>query len=110
MNLLRSCSALALPSIFEGFGLVILESFAMRKPVLVPNIRPFDEIVEQDVNGFLLPPNQPHQWAKAVITILGNGQLCRRMGDNAAKKINEKFNFKEFIIGMESLYQEAVGY
>jgi glycosyltransferase involved in cell wall biosynthesis len=108
MKLLRSCSALVLPSIFEGFGLVILESFALHKPVLVSNVPPFDEIVDHDVNGFLLPHNEPTHWAKAIVNVLNNGQLCRKMGDNAAKKIIEKFNFAEFISRMESLYHEVV--
>ena len=52
LELLRRCSALALPSLFEGFGLVLLEAFAMAKPVLVSNIPPFDEIVDQEIEGF----------------------------------------------------------
>jgi glycosyltransferase involved in cell wall biosynthesis len=108
MKLLRSCSALALPSTFEGFGLVILESFALHKPVLVSNIPPLDEIVDHGVNGFLLPQNEPIHWAKAIIDVLNNGQLCRKLGDNAAKKIIEKFNLADFISRMESLYHEVV--
>jgi glycosyltransferase involved in cell wall biosynthesis len=64
--LLKKCSALALPSTFEGFGLVLLEAFAMAKPVLVSDVKPFDEIVEDGVDGFILPRDDPISWSKKI--------------------------------------------
>lgn len=106
VNLLSRCSALALPSLYEGFGLVILESFAMAKPVLVANIPPLDEIVDQEVNGFLITYNDPHEWAKMVIKLLSNKEMCEKMGRNALRKLKEKYNFEKYIETMEDLYQE----
>jgi glycosyltransferase involved in cell wall biosynthesis len=108
IDLLSRCSALALPSIFEGFGLVVLEAFAMQKPVLAANIPPLDEIVDQDINGFLLSFNDAHQWATAIIALLTNQQLCHKMGYNGAKKVTDKFDFTKYIKSMESLYMEAI--
>ena len=104
IKLLRECAALALPSSFEGFGLVILESFAMRKPVLVSKIPPFDEIVTQNVDGYLLEYNDVRQWADAAVSLLKDKELCRKMGDNAAKKI-ERFDFNKYVDSIESLYE-----
>jgi glycosyltransferase involved in cell wall biosynthesis len=109
LDLLRRCAVLALPSVFEGFGLVILEAFAMGKPVLVADIPPLDEIVNQDVDGFLLAHNDPNQWARTVINLLADKQLCRKMGSEAAKKIKVKFDFKSYIKRMESLYAGVIG-
>lgn len=44
--LLKRCSAVALPGTFEGFGLVLLEAFAIAKPLLVSDIKPFDKKVD----------------------------------------------------------------
>lgn len=43
IEFLGNCSALVLPSLFEGFGLVLLEAFEMSKPVLVADVKPFDD-------------------------------------------------------------------
>jgi glycosyltransferase involved in cell wall biosynthesis len=105
--LLRSCSALALPSVFEGFGLVILEAFAMGKPVLVANIPPLDEIVENEVEGFIIPHDDPHAWARKIIRLLNDKQLCKRMGRKAEEKIGTKFDFSKYINSMERLYLQV---
>jgi glycosyltransferase involved in cell wall biosynthesis len=42
IELLSKCYALLLPNIFEGFGLVLLEAFAMNKPVLVADVKLYD--------------------------------------------------------------------
>jgi glycosyltransferase involved in cell wall biosynthesis len=107
-DLLSKCAALALPSIFEGFGLVLLESFAMAKPVLAANVPPLDEIVDRDINGMLLTHDDHHEWARAIIKLLSDKQLCEKMGSNACKKFREKYDFKSYVDMMESLYLETI--
>ena len=77
LELLTDCSALAFPSIEEGFGLVIIEAFAMSKPVLTSNVRPFDEIVDDNVDGFLLPPDDPAKWSEKIVYILTNSEVSK---------------------------------
>ena len=70
LALLSQCSALALPSLFEGFGLVVLEAFALKKTVLVTNIPPFDEIVEDGQDGFLITPTDLIMWKEIMKKLL----------------------------------------
>ena len=56
-KLIASSNALMFPSLCEGFGLVILEAFAKKRPVLVSNLRPMSDIVTHEKNGFVLDPN-----------------------------------------------------
>ena len=108
LDLLTRCSALALPSVFEGFGLVILESFAMQKPVLVANTHPFDELVDQGKDGFLLDYGDSHEWALAIIRLLSDSSLCKEMGQIGAIKRQAKFDFTAYIDAIESLYSEII--
>lgn len=105
---LNKCSCLALPSTFEGFGLVILESFIMRKPVLVSNNKPFDEIVEDSIEGFLLSPSDPYAWAEKIKLLLLNKRLCKIMGERGWTKYNQKFEFYHSIENMEKLYEKLI--
>jgi glycosyltransferase involved in cell wall biosynthesis len=105
---LRKCSALALPSTFEGFGLVILEAFIMRKPVLVSNIKPFDEIVDDNLNGYLISPDDYHAWAQKIKQLIPDKDKCREMGEAGYIKYKEKFDFTKAINRMETLYMKLI--
>jgi glycosyltransferase involved in cell wall biosynthesis len=103
-KLLGSCSALVLPSKMEGFGRVIIEAFAMYKPVLVSSIRSLSEVVENGKDGFLIPPDNFEMWAERIKFLLANTEACRKMGENGRKKVEEKFNLKIISNKIEELY------
>jgi glycosyltransferase involved in cell wall biosynthesis len=105
---LRKCSALALPSTFEGFGLVILEAFLMRKPVLVSDIKPFDEIVDDGINGYLISYNDHHAWAQKIRQLIPDKGKCREMGEAGYSKYKEKFDFTNAVNKMEKLYLKLI--
>lgn len=106
--LLERCKALILPSLFEGFGLVILEAFAMYKPVLVPNILPYTEIVEDGVDGFLLPPHNQEKWEMTITSILQEPNLSIQMGKKARDKVVRKYDIDKVVELIESLYTEII--
>jgi glycosyltransferase involved in cell wall biosynthesis len=105
LRILSRTSALVLPSLYEGFGMVLIEAFAMKKPVLVAKERPFDEIVDDEVDGFLIPSHDPQIWAEKIILMLSEPSLCKKMGEKGSAKVQEKFNIDYVISQMESLYR-----
>ena len=106
--LLKKCSALALPSVYEGFGLVILEAFASAKPVLVSDVKPFDEIVDDGIDGFILPWDNPVLWSEKIQYLLLNKTICKKMGENALPKAYNKFSIEKSMDGIESLYRQVL--
>jgi glycosyltransferase involved in cell wall biosynthesis len=106
LTYLSTCSCLVFPSLHEGFGLVILEAFSMSKPALVSDVPPFDEIIDNEINGFLIRANSIPDWANKIIAILSNTADCQRMGNNARKKVSEGFNSVVMGNNMERLYIE----
>lgn len=104
IELLSKCCALVLPSFVEGFGLVILESFAMEKPVLVANVKPLSEIISDGVDGFMLPPDNPITWSEKIRYLLTNKEICVRMGRKGREKLEERYDSEHILYDMESLY------
>jgi glycosyltransferase involved in cell wall biosynthesis len=103
--LLSKCSALVLPSTFEGFGLVILEAFAMKKPALVSDVEPFDEIVDNGRDGYLIPLKDKAEWVKRIVEVLLDRERSCSMGANGRRKVEDKFSLDRFVDRIEHLYE-----
>ena len=107
-NLLRNCTALVLPSILEGFGRVIIEAFAMSKPVLASKIRSLSEVIDDGKDGFLIPPYDIKSWANAIKDVFRNFEKGKAMGISGRKKAEDKFNLKVLSDGIEKLYNDVI--
>ncbi len=106
-KLLAESNALLFPSIIEGFGLVMLESFQQNRPVLVSNIPPMSDIVENNKTGLIIDPYDEEKWTEAIIWLIKNPQESELMGKNGNEVLKKKYNqesFYENIIKMYKLY------
>lgn len=88
-KLIGSSIALVFPSLCEGFGLVILEAFQQRKPVLVSNIRPMSEIVLDGKTGFVLDPYQEKVWADRLLGIMRDPKIATKLGNAGYIQLRE---------------------
>jgi glycosyltransferase involved in cell wall biosynthesis len=105
IELLSKCSALLLPSFVEGFGLVILESFAMSKPVLVANVKPLSDIVDDGIDGFILPVDDPVKWSEKISYLINNREICKKMGNQGRSKLEKKFRLEHVLDKIEPVYE-----
>lgn len=101
LRAIAQSSALVFPSLCEGFGLVILEAFDQKKPVLVSKIRPMSDIVSHQESGFVIDPNDENQWAEHLLWIIKNPQQAARMGENGNKTLATTY-------GQDLMYQKVV--
>jgi glycosyltransferase involved in cell wall biosynthesis len=75
------CEVFCLPSLQEGFGMVYLEAMAAGKPVIACRGTAVEELVEDGVNGLLVPPGDERALAAAVERLLRDPEGCRAMGE-----------------------------
>lgn len=92
MKIIATSNALVFPSLCEGFGLVILEAFSQRRPVLVSNIRPMSDIVSDEKNGFVLDPYDETAWAEHLLKLMENPNQASEMGREGSKLLADSFN------------------
>ena len=83
MQVLYSSSVLAQPSRMESLATTIKEAFFLKIPVVATNVGGNPELVENNVTGILVPPNDPASLANAINHLLTNKELADRISNNA---------------------------
>jgi len=85
-ELLSLADIMVLPSIEEGFGICLLEAFAVGIPVLATDVCGITEIVENGKDALLVPPSNPQELAEGIRKLKENPSLCRVLSENAKEK------------------------
>jgi glycosyltransferase involved in cell wall biosynthesis len=92
-KLLSNCLVVISPSIWiENLPNVVIESFAHGKSVIGSNFGSYLEIIDDNVNGFLVNPKSPEQISDKILTLYNNKLLAEEMGRNARQKAELRFN------------------
>ena len=107
-RLISSSQALVFPSFFESFGIVILEAFSKKKPVLASNMRPLSDNVEDKKTGLLISPRDETEWAKAMEYILREPESALKMGRAGRKVLEERYNLGVMWNGIIEMYDKVI--
>ena len=99
---------LTLPSLYkEGLPNVLLEAMSMGLPCISTDIAGIPEIIYNDQNGYLIKPGSVNELKESVEKLWANKENCVKMGKNARKLMEEKFDkkhqFLEFLNYFKSL-------
>jgi len=97
-----------LPSIYEGFGIVLLEAMAAGVPVIATNVDGITEVVIDGESGILIPPKNPEVIADAVFKIIENPHLAKSLVNEAFKR-SEMFDIKEHVMKIDNFYRNLLG-
>jgi phosphatidylinositol alpha-1,6-mannosyltransferase len=90
----------------EGFGLVYVEAGAMGLPVVAGRGGGADEAVEHGVNGLVVDPTNREAIASAIVQVLTDTELARRLGEGGRRLAETRFSFETFRAGVVSLIDE----
>lgn len=101
---MAAIDVLALPSFWEGFGLVLIEAMAAGKPVITTNLSSMPEIVEHGRTGFLIPPGEAGALAACACELLQNEGRRRALGAAARQRVAEKFTHAAMLQKLEELF------
>lgn len=108
-SLLTCAEVLVLPSLNEGFGMVLLEAMAMGKPVVASAVGGVPEVVLDGRTGLLVPPADPVALAAAILRLLGDPDTARRLGEAGRERGRNSFSREAFIRAHRDLYGELLG-
>jgi phosphatidylinositol alpha-1,6-mannosyltransferase len=80
----------------EGFGLVFLEAAAAGLPVVAGNGGAIPEVVRDGETGLLVDPDSPEEVAAAIVRLLRDPGLGRRLGEAGRRLAREEFSYERF--------------
>ena len=98
-----------LSSLREGLPNSILEAMALGLPVVTTDVAGAKELVANGETGFVVPQKDPEKIAKAVLAILANKQIRRRMGQAGRCRVESEFSFPLRLKRVEDLYDHVLG-
>ena len=106
----RGSDVVVLPStrIAEGFGMVLIEGNACCKPVIGTRIGGIQYVIEDGETGLLVPPKDPGALADAIIKVLQDKDLARKMGENGRKLVEENYTWEKAVEMTEKVYRRII--
>ena len=95
-----------LPSLSETFGLVILEAFASRVPVVATKVGGIPELIIDDKTGYLVPPADSEKLAKAISYLLAEKKKRESLASEAYALLKKHYDWEKVIKEIENEYLE----
>ena len=106
VELFQHAAAVAVPSLYEPFGIVALEAMACGRAAVASNTGGLAEIVEHGVDGYLVEPGDYLDIARRLVWVLTVPEAARRMGEAARRKA-EQYSWRAAAGATARLYGEA---
>lgn len=91
----------------DGLPNVLVEAASQRLAAISTTISGVPELLSDDVDGLLVPPDDPKSLSAALARAIQSPELRRRLGDAAEKRVREAFDHKASIRQLAGLFQAA---
>jgi glycosyltransferase involved in cell wall biosynthesis len=97
-----------MPSLWEGFGLVLLEAMAQAIPVVGSRVSALPEVVADGETGLLAAPRDVDMLAAHLRRLLADAPLRRHMGLLGQDRLETEFSVAKMTDSVLALYEELV--
>ena len=105
---MKKASVFVLSSLQEGFGNVIVEAMACGTPVVATDCKSGpSEIIQDGINGLLVPPQDQISLANAILRILNDPHLAEKFSFEGRKRA-EFFSVKKSLEEYEDTFQKLI--
>jgi glycosyltransferase involved in cell wall biosynthesis len=100
----RTATAMIYPSVFEGFGLPILEAFQAGLPVLSSNATTLPEVAQDGALYF--DPDSPAELSVLMKTIMDRPEVRHDLINNGTRILSE-YSFRDTAAAFQALYEKT---
>jgi glycosyltransferase involved in cell wall biosynthesis len=107
-KLLQTATAMVLTSVEEGFARVVVEAMAAGLPIVATYETGATTLVQDGVEGIIVPARNPAQTAQAMLRLARELDLCRRMGHAAYQKVGKSNTWQHYADRLLAEYQSRL--
>src|SRR5437867_2260019 len=109
LGCIKGFDIFAMCSVTEGLGTSLLDAMACARPIVATDAGGIPEIVEDGVNGLLVAPRDAAALATAIVRLLKDEGLRRRMGEAGLARVRERFTVDRMVAGTAAVYERVAG-
>ncbi len=107
-ELIGLCDIVVLPSYREGKPKFLLEAASMGKPIITTDAPGCRDTVVNGENGILVPVKDVESLSKAILKLINNPELRRKMGEESRKKAEKEFDEKIVVNQTMKIYSQLI--
>lgn len=107
-RLIAQCDVVVMPSLYESFGLVLLEAMRLGRPLVATHVGGIPEVVEDGVCSLLVPPQSSADLAIAMERLGADASLRRRLGAAARARFETDFLIDRCAERTERFYRDLL--
>ncbi len=106
----RLASIMVFPSLTaaEAFGLVVVQAMACALPVVASNLAGVCQVVQNEVNGLLVPAGQANELAINISKLVSNQDLAKQFGQVGRGMVLEKYQWDDIVKKLEGIYKQLM--
>ncbi len=104
---LSAIDIFCLPSLQQGFGVIMLEAMALGRPAIASGVGGILSIIEDGKNGLIVPPSDSRALADRIIELLDNPEKTRRIAIAGQNLVEDKFTTERMVAEHVDLYNDV---
>ena len=107
-DMLAAMDAFAMPSLWEGFGIALIEAMVAGVPVVATSIPPFQEIITDREDALIVPIEDAGALASAMELLLDDASLSRKLGEAARTRVISRYGIESTVQSHTKLYESIL--
>lgn len=104
-RLLQECDIFVLPSYFEGQPVSVLEAMAYACGIVTTRTGSIPDMIKENETGIFAVPEDIASLEESLEKLLGDPELCRRLGENARQKVEADFSIDNNLKQLLAVYE-----
>jgi glycosyltransferase involved in cell wall biosynthesis len=105
LGCIKGFDLFVMSSVTEGLGTSLLDAMAAARPIVATTAGGIPEIVDDGVNGLLVPPRDYHALADAIVRALQSQPLRQQMGEAGFARVNQRFTVERMVEQTAGVYR-----
>lgn len=107
-GLFAACNVFVYPSRYESFGLAFVEAWAAGKPVIGCDAGAVASLIDDGIDGVLVPPDDVASLGAALLRLLRSPDLSRQMGQAGRRKVQRRYTWDEVTSRWRKVYERVL--